>query len=124
MREKQLLIVDDAPLIVSRIKTMMTGLPGLKPILYAGTYVGAAEIIKYDKPDIILLDINLPDRNGIDLLRYIKVHHAAATVIMCSNQSSPFYRNLCARLGATFFIDKSAEFEMIPKVIAEFLERL
>src|ERR1700761_5026178 len=124
MREKQLLIVDDAPLIVSRIKTMMTGLPGLKPILYAGTYAGAAEIVQYDKPDIILLDINLPDRNGIDLLRYIKLHHAAATVVMCTNQSSPFYRNLCTRLGATFFIDKSAEFELIPTVVSQFLGEL
>ena len=122
MREKQLLIVDDAPLIVSRIKTMMTGLPGLKPILYAGTYGAAIEIVQHDKPDIILLDINLPDRNGIDLLRYVKLHHSAATVIMCTNQSSPFYRNLCTRLGASFFIDKSSEFELIPILVTQFVE--
>ena len=124
MREKQLLIVDDAPLIVSRIRTMMIGLTGLKPILYAGTYAGATEIVQSNKPDIILLDINLPDRNGIDLLRYIKLHLPTATVIMCSNQSSPFYRNLCSRLGAVFFIDKSTEFELIPTVVMQFLETL
>lgn len=121
MREKQLLIVDDAPFIVNRIRTMLEGLPGLDHLLAAGTYAAAVEILRLDHPDIVLLDINLPDRNGLDLLRYIKQQHPAATVIMCSNQSSSFYRNLCSRLGADRFIDKSTEFETIPAVVAQFL---
>jgi DNA-binding NarL/FixJ family response regulator len=121
MREKQLLIVDDAPLIVSRLRTMLEGVPGLGPILFAGTYTGAIAILSRDEPGIILLDINLPDRSGIDLLRYIKQHHVNVLVIMCSNQSSPFYRHLCARIGAAYFIDKSTEFETIPEVITRFL---
>ena len=120
MREKQLLIVDDTPLIVSHLRTMLEGVPGLGPILFAGTYTGAIAILQCEDPGIILLDINLPDRNGIDLLRYIKHYHASAIVIMCSNQSSLFYRNLCARIGAAYFIDKSTEFEHIPEVITRF----
>jgi DNA-binding NarL/FixJ family response regulator len=122
MREKQLLIVDDAPLIVSRIRTMLDRMPGLSPIFFSGTYAGAIEILQHHKPDIILLDINLPDRNGIDLLRYIRLEHLAAIVIMCSNQSSPYYRSLCSRLGAGHFIDKSTEFEIIPAIITQLLD--
>ena len=121
MREKQLLIVDDAPLIVNRLRTMLEGMPGVGPILFAGTFTGAIAILQTDEPGLILLDINLPDRNGIDLLRYIRHHHASAIVIMCSNQSSLFYRNLCTRIGAAYFIDKSTEFETIPEVITRFL---
>jgi DNA-binding NarL/FixJ family response regulator len=100
---------------------MLDGLPGLGPILVTGTYTEAITILQSNEPGIILLDINLPDRSGIDLLRYIKQHHASAIVIMCSNQSSLFYRNLCARIGAAYFIDKSTEFETIPEVITRFL---
>jgi DNA-binding NarL/FixJ family response regulator len=121
MHNKQILIVDDAPLIRTRLRSMLEGLPGMAPILLAGTYAGAIELLGRDHPDIVLLDINLPDRNGLDLLRYISQHHPGATVIMCSNQSSPFYRNLCRRLGAAWFIDKSTEFENIPAIIAQFL---
>jgi DNA-binding NarL/FixJ family response regulator len=121
MREKQLLIVDDAPLIVGRLRTMLEGLPGVHQISSAGTYGGAIEFLQHEQPEIILLDINLPDRNGIDLLRYVKEHYPSVVVIMCSNQSSSFYRNLCMRIGADHFIDKSAEFEHIPDVIARFL---
>jgi DNA-binding NarL/FixJ family response regulator len=121
MPEKQLLIVDDAPLIVDRLRTMLEGMPGLDPIASAGTCGGAKEMLQHHQPDIVLLDINLPDGNGIDLLRYIKKHHPSVVVIMCSNQGSSFYRNLCTRIGATWFIDKSAEFESIPEVILRFL---
>src|ERR1700747_1110894 len=99
MREKQLLIVDDAPLIVGRLRTMLEGLPGLDLIRFTGTYSGAIDSIQEDKPDIILLDINLPDRNGIALLHFIRQYHPTIVVIMCSNQSSSFYRDLCARMG-------------------------
>jgi len=121
MHEKQLLIVDDAPLIVSRIRSMLEGIPGLGRINFTGTYAGAVEMLKHVPPHIALLDINLPDRNGLDLLRHIRQHHPGVTVIMCSNQSSPFYRSLCARLGAAYFVDKSAEFETIPAIVAQFL---
>jgi DNA-binding NarL/FixJ family response regulator len=121
MGEKQLLIVDDAPLIVSRLRTMLGGLPGLDLVVTAGTYGGAIEILQQGQTDIVLLDINLPDRNGLDLLRYIRKQHPSVAVIMCSNQSSPFYRNLCTRIGAVYFIDKSAEFEQIPEIVARFL---
>jgi DNA-binding NarL/FixJ family response regulator len=124
MREKQLLIVDDAPLIVHRLRTMLEGMPGLDPITSAGTYGGAIEILQRHPSDIVLLDINLPDRNGIDLLRYIRQHHPSVVVIMCSNQSSSFYRNLCTRIGANYFIDKSAEFESIPDVVMRILDTL
>jgi DNA-binding NarL/FixJ family response regulator len=121
MREKQLLIVDDAPLIVDRLRTMLEGLSGVARILFAGTYAEAVEMLQHEHPDIVLLDINLPDRNGLDLLRYIIQHHPATTVIMCSNQSSLFYRNLCGRIGAAYFIDKSTEFESIPAILAKFI---
>lgn len=121
MHNKQILIVDDAPLILTRLQSMLEDLPGVGRILLAGTYAGAVEILQHDPPDIALLDINLPDRNGIDLLRHITQHYPGTTVIMCTNQASPFYRNLCNRQGAAYFIDKSVEFETIPAIVAHFL---
>jgi DNA-binding NarL/FixJ family response regulator len=121
MREKLLLIVDDAPIIISRLRLLLEGLPGLDVILEAGSYARAVDVLANKRPDIVLLDIHLPDRSGIDLLRYIKAHYPEVIVLMFSNQASPFYRNLCERLGAAGFIDKSAEFDQAPTILSTFL---
>lgn len=119
MSRKQLLIVDDSTLIIHRLRNLLEGLPGLAEIDNAGTYGEALERLSVPtKPDIVLLDINLPDRSGIDLLRHIRRHHPEMIVIMLSNQGGKFYRDLCRHLGAAFFIDKSTEFELIPTILS------
>lgn len=121
MEGKQLAIVDDSPVVVSRLKSLLEDIPGIHSIRTAGSYAEAVAMLETAQPEIILLDIHLADRNGIDLLRHIRKEYPAIIVIMISNQASPFYRNLCLRLGASHFIDKSTEFELVPGVLAPFL---
>jgi len=121
MPEKHLLIVDDSPVIVSRVRSLLESLPGLSVVSEAGSYGEALQRLAESQPDILLLDINLPDRSGIHLLRYIKEHYPDTIVLMFSNQTGSFYRDLCERLGAACFIDKSAEFMRIPDILSSFL---
>jgi DNA-binding NarL/FixJ family response regulator len=72
------------------------------------------------KPDMILLDIHLPDRSGIELLKEILNTTSQITIIMVTNKASQYYRELCFGLGAHHFIDKSKEFEMIPSIIESY----
>lgn len=119
MSQKQLLIVDDSDLILYRLKNLLEGLPGLAEIDTASSYTEALERLSVPvAPDIVLLDINLPAHNGIDLLRHVRRHHPEMIVIMLSNQAGKFYRDLCRHLGAAFFIDKSTEFELIPTILS------
>lgn len=119
MDRKRLLIVDDSHLIVRRLIVLLDGLPGLGPIDSAATYAQAITRLSAPPlPDFILLDINLPDRNGISLLRHIHAYHPEIVVIMLSNQAGVFYRELCQQLGAAHFIDKSTEFQYVPTLIA------
>jgi len=120
MSHKQLLIVDDSPLIVSRLRNLLEGLPGLAGIGSAGTVAEAIRRLgELPLPDIILLDINLPDGTGLDLLRFLHAHHPGIVVIMQTNQHGLFYRNLCLQLGASYFVDKSTEFEYIPSIVSD-----
>jgi len=119
MSRKQLLIVDDSTLIIQRLRNLLEGLPGLGGIDNVGSYGEALERLSAPtKPDIVLLDINLPDRNGIDLLRHIRRHHPEMIVIMLSNQGGKFYRDLCRQMGAAYYVDKSTEFQLIPTILA------
>ena len=115
--DKTILIVDDSPIIVERLKNMLEALALPVPIFHAGTSAEAQSSLHRIQPTLILLDINLPDASGIDLLKTIKKTYPAIVVIMLSNQSGDFYRNRCKSLGADYFIDKSTEFDNIPYIV-------
>jgi len=87
-------------------------------ISHAFTVTAAIEILEQSPPDIILLDINLPDTSGIELLRIVKEKYPAIIVVMLTNNANDYYRQLCLKLGADHFVDKSKEFDMVPGIIS------
>ena len=116
--QKILLIVDDSPLIIERILIILKEAGNVEEIFTATDYFEAVNILQEVKTDIVLLDIHLPGKNGIELLKYIVQHYPKTRVIMLSNSISSYYRKLCMSIGAVCCIDKSTEFEMITEVIA------
>lgn len=111
------LIVDDSELIREKIKKLLEGSVRIKRILTSGTYEEAIKLINSEQPDVVLLDINLPFfKNGIDVLRYVKHHFPAIKIIMFTNQTSEYHRELCLKLGASHFIDKS-DFDTLPGIV-------
>ena len=119
MKPKKLLIVDDSLLIVDRLKSLLEGLAGLGRIETAGSYAEALnQLSGAEPPDIMMLDINLPDLNGVGLLRHVRKQYPGIPVVMLSNQGGVFYRQLCLRLGAVHYIDKSTEFELVPTILS------
>jgi|SRR5579863_114490 len=88
----------------------------------AGSYESAEALLAEQIPDLVLLDINLGNRSGIELLQFIHDRYPTVTVIMLSNQSGPRHRAVCRDLGAAHFIDKSTEFGQIRSVVTSFLK--
>ena|ERR1700744_3000123 len=121
MAEKSILIVDDSLIITERLQTMLRGLDNIGAIACAGDYSLALQLLMDGRFDIVLLDINLPGKSGIDLLRHIKGIYPQTIVIMLTNQSGRYYRDICKRWGADYFMDKSTEFEDVPVIISSLL---
>jgi DNA-binding NarL/FixJ family response regulator len=86
-------------------------------VLISNNATSAIKIVENNHPDMILLDIHLPDKSGIELLDHFIKNYPDIKVIMVTNKASQYYRELCLGLGAHHFIDKSKEFEMIPSII-------
>jgi CheY-like chemotaxis protein len=121
MSTKSILIVDDSEIVVQRLQIMLKGLErNGDTIWHAGDYPEALRLLAESRPDIVLLDIHLPVKSGIELLQYIKINYPATIVIMLTNESGDYYRKICKNLGAAYFIDKSKEFEWVPDIISSF----
>lgn len=81
-----------------------------------GTVLQAKELLGKKAMDVVILDINLPDGNGLQLLEWIKKNYPAITVIMLTNNSDSFFREIAKKSGAEYFLDKSMEFEDLIKI--------
>lgn len=117
---KKIFIVDDSPIIIARLSGMLESLGNIQSVSCAQSYAEASALLLATTPDMIILDIQLPDKNGIQLLRYIKKEYPSVIVIMLSNESGHFYRTVCEMIGADHFMDKSTEFEQIPELISSY----
>lgn len=114
---KALLIVDNSVFIIERLLIILKEVKAIEKIFTATNYTAAVNILQEKKTDIVLLDIQLPGKNGIELLKYIVHHFPGTKVIILSNLVSGYYQKLCADEGAAYFIDKSKDFDRIPEVI-------
>ena len=68
-------------------------------------------------PDLVVLDIQLPDMDGMEVMRKIKEQHKKTTVIIITNISESTIREKCKELGAEGFYDRATEFELAVKKI-------
>ena len=118
-KKLKLLIVDDSVIIGSRLRALLMPFENISIIGHAENFKEASAIIDTMHPDVILLDIEMPDKSGIDLLTEIRLMHSQAKVIMCTNYVNPYSKNLCLQLGADYFLDKSNEFEKIPSLLRQ-----
>ena len=116
---KKILIIDDSPLIRKRIVELLMK---SKDIRIAGEVGNGSDTIKWVerlKPDTVILDICLPDRNGISLLKTFKEHYPKIKVIMLTHLDDARYRSRCLRLGADVYLSKSDAFEKIVDAVID-----
>ena len=111
------LIVDDHIHFVERMKGMLDEVENIHHIDKAHSYAEALLLLETQQHDVVLLDISLPDKSGLDLLQQIQDKSWDCTVIMLSNMSATYYRQECKRLGASYFLDKSSDFDLVPEII-------
>jgi DNA-binding NarL/FixJ family response regulator len=113
-----IMIVDDNVNFVNRMTGLLENLDGINAINVAADYDSAVRLLTEQTPDFLLLDINLPGKNGMEILKMIKNNKLECEVIMISNHADEYYRNQCKKLGAKHFLDKSSEFGLAAKIIS------
>ena len=105
---------------------------GLREILvdaFSGSHFSEAsdgdqvltQLIK-SQPDLLLLDINMPGRNGLEVLQDVKKIYPLLPVIMVSVQPESQYASRCLRAGATAYINKNSASEDLAPAIRKIMD--
>jgi DNA-binding NarL/FixJ family response regulator len=118
-RKIKIFIVDDSLIVRERLVAILDELAGIEMMGQAENVAEAVSAIRKLQPDVVILDIRLPDGSGIDVLRNIKQDEAAPVVIILTNYPYSGYRQKCLKAGADFFLDKSTEFDQIPTLLEQ-----
>lgn len=115
----KVLIADDSILIRERLRELISGVAGTEIVGEATNGPETLAALGQLKPDVLILDIQMPEGNGIKALETIKNQRIAPVVIMLTAFPYPQYRKKCLEAGAEYFFDKSTEFKRVAEVLAE-----
>jgi DNA-binding NarL/FixJ family response regulator len=100
------LIVDDDPRFRVAARELLTA-RGYEIFGEAGSAREAREEMARGTPDAVLLDVNLPDADGIELAAELRGSHPGVRVLLTSSDSAAAPRRLVQRAGATGFVSKT-----------------
>jgi len=115
----RVLIVDDSDYVRVRLQEIVRDLPGFEVAGAAASVAEAHKAIEDLRPGAVVLDLQLPDGNGLAILRAARRSATSPKFVVLTNYATPQYRRRCLALGASFFLDKSHEFEQIPIVLRQ-----
>ena len=112
-------LVDDSAPIRERLKELLSIGAPVRIVGEAGTAAAAISEIKTAQPDFVVLDYQLPDGTGLEVLREVRAEAPHSCFIVLTNHPSVALRQAFEAAGARFFLDKSHEFGRLGKLIAE-----
>ncbi|MBS1510991.1 MAG: response regulator [Bacteroidetes bacterium] len=114
-----ILIVDDSKVVIERLTPALNELPLKKELLIGFNYEEAVQLLKENNIDIAILDVNMPGKSGIDILKFIKENkYPVKLVVIMTEDPTEDKKQLCTNLGADYFLDKFTDFEKIPEIIS------
>jgi DNA-binding NarL/FixJ family response regulator len=105
----RLLIVDDHDLIRESTQVMLDGETDLEVVGEAVNGRHALELCRQLRPDLVLMDVRMPEMDGLTATREIKKEMPAISVLLVSAYESEDYRREAERAGAAGYILKDAE---------------
>ena len=116
----KILVVDDAGFMRKMVQTHLTK-AGYTDFIEGEDGARAVELYKENKPDLVIMDITMPNMNGIDALREIKSNDPDAKVVMCSAMGQEAMVMDAIKLGALDFIVKPFKADRIVQTVNKVL---
>jgi two-component system, chemotaxis family, chemotaxis protein CheY len=102
-----ILIVDDSPTIRRMVRISLESLPGLT-FREARSGLEAIESLVVSPADLVVLDLNMPDMHGLDVLKFVRSHSSFVTlpVVILTTRGDEPSRQAALSAGATLFLTK------------------
>jgi two-component system chemotaxis response regulator CheY len=104
---QKILIVDDSATIRKMVRASLRGLEGVE-FVEAGNGLEAIEQLAFGPVSLIVLDLNMPDMHGVDVLKFVRRHQASrdVPVVVLTTRGDESSRETALAAGATQYLTK------------------
>ena len=119
----RVMIVEDDPMVAGFNKSYLAKVNGFQLIAMARTVDEAIKFIEQQEIDLILLDIFMPGKHGLELLTYLRTNEKETDVIIISAASDMDRIKKALRYGAVDYLIKPFEFERFNTALAAYQEK-
>ncbi|EJN31489.1 response regulator containing a CheY-like receiver domain and an HTH DNA-binding domain [Pseudomonas sp. GM78] len=110
------LVVDDHPVIRGAVKIVLK-LEGYKRIFEAACGNEVLSMIREHEPELVVLDLNIPKLDGLDVLARIQMEEAQCRVVVFTAQEPAFFQDRCMRAGAVAYVAKTNDLQHLHKAV-------
>ncbi len=114
----RLFIVDDHYMVIEGIRTLLQGEQQIEWLGHATTAEGCLNFLKQQQPDVIFMDIGLPDKSGIDLCQEVSTLYPSIGIIGLSTFHQESYIRKMLENGALSYLLKNATCHELMQAIA------
>lgn len=118
----KILLVDDHPLLREGLGRLIAAEPGLSVCGMAGTVQEALAMVESEHPDLVITDLTLPGRNGLELIKDLVVTHPDLPIIVLSMHDELIYAERVLRAGGRGYVMKDSPPERLIEAIHAVLD--
>jgi DNA-binding NarL/FixJ family response regulator len=105
----RILLVDDHRMVLNGYTLMLGAEPDLCVCGTAATTAEALSAFEREMPDLVVTDITLPGRSGLDLIKDLRALHPEVKILVCSMHDETLYAERALRAGAKGYVMKDAD---------------
>jgi len=116
-----IVIADDSSLLRDRIRSLLNSINHNSVVFEAENGVEALQLIREKEPDLVILDIRMPEMNGIEVLKKIREMKMKTKVCILTNYPYPQYKKKSFEEGADYFLSKTEDFEDLEIIVSDML---
>ncbi|MGA7391174.1 MAG: response regulator transcription factor [Terrimicrobiaceae bacterium] len=120
-RKTRVLIVDDHPMTRTGLAYLINHQPDMTVCCEAQNAAQALEAVINNKPDLVLTDFTLPDKNGLELIKDLKAFAPRLPILVISMHQESLYAERVLRAGARGYITKEEGGERLMRAIRHVL---
>ena len=117
LKSSRILLVDDHPFINEGLSQLIGAEPGLSICGVATNVHEALALVESAKPDLIISDLTMPGRNGLELIKDLGATHPGLPVIVLSLHDELLYAERVLRAGGRGYVTKNAPTERLIEAI-------
>lgn len=104
----KVIVIDDHPVVCEGLKQIIAESLGMTVVAESGDGKHALALVQNTPCDVVLLDVGLPDKSGLDVLKELRAAMPSVPVLIISSYSEDQYAMRCLRAGAAGYLHKES----------------